>query len=104
MIFAARTLLPLIVLIALPAAARPPLVESAELTLATPATQAEFIIDGALWTCHDTTCRAATVADMPAGRSCQRVVAITGAVTSFTWRGKVLSESQIAVCNTKAKT
>lgn len=103
MLFTARYILPLIALIALPAAARPPLVESAELTLAAPAAQAEVIIDGALWTCRDTACRAATVADMPATRSCQRVVAVTGAVTAFTWRGKALSEAQIAICNTKAK-
>ena len=103
MLFAARILLPLIALFALPAAARPPLVESAGLTLAVPATQAEFIIDGALWTCRDTACRAATVADMPALRSCQRVVAVTGAVTSFTWRGKALSAAQLTACNAKAK-
>jgi hypothetical protein len=103
MIVTTRILLPFIALIALPAAARPPLIESAELTLAMPATQAEFIIDGALWTCRDTACRAAAVADMPAARSCQRVVARTGAVTTFTWRGKALSANQIAVCNTKAK-
>jgi hypothetical protein len=103
MIFTTRALLPLIALIALPAAARPPLVESAELTLAAPATQADFIIDGALWTCRDTACGAAIVADMPALRSCQRVVVATGAVTSFKWRGKALSAAQLNACNAKAK-
>lgn len=103
MIVRTRALLPFLALIALPAAARPPLIGSAELTLAMLATQAEFIIDGALWTCRDTTCRSAAVADMPAARSCQRVVAVTGAVSAFIWRGKALSADQIAVCNTKAK-
>ena len=83
--------------------ARAPQVESAELTLSAPAAKAEYIIDGALWKCQETACRAAFVDDMPAFRSCKRVVTITGAVTSFTWRGKALTESEIAVCNTRAK-
>jgi len=90
-------------LLALPAEARAPLVESAELTLAAPTAKAEYIIDGALWKCLEAACRAAFVDDMPAFRSCKRVVAVTGAVTAFTWRGKALSESEIAVCNTKAR-
>ncbi|MDV6331888.1 CC_3452 family protein [Asticcacaulis sp. 201] len=83
--------------------ARAPQVQSAELTLSTPARQAEFIIDGAVWTCRDSACHASVVADMPAARSCQRVVSVTGAVTAFTWRGKTLSDAELATCNTRAK-
>ncbi|ESQ86056.1 hypothetical protein AEAC466_02390 [Asticcacaulis sp. AC466] len=86
-----------------PAGARAPQVQSAELTLSAPGRQAEFIIDGAVWTCHDNACHAAVVADMPAGRSCQRVVSVTGTVTAFTWRGKTLSDAELATCNTRAK-
>ena len=43
------------------------------------------------------------VDDMPAFRSCKRVVATTGAVTAFSWRGKALSSDEIAVCNTRAR-
>ncbi len=78
-------------------------VESADLTLAQPATQTSFIIDGASWSCSGTSCHAGFVDDMPAFRSCKRVVATTGAVTAFSWRGKALSSDEIAVCNTRAK-
>lgn len=77
--------------------------ESAELTLQQPATQNEYIIDGARWSCDGATCRSGFVDDMPALRSCKRVVAVTGAVTAFTWRGRALNEAEIAACNTKAK-
>ena len=77
--------------------------DGASLTLTAPARQADFIIDGAHWTCSDTTCQAAAVDDMPALRSCKRVVAITGAVTAFSWHGKALSDTDIAICNTKAR-
>ena len=78
-------------------------VESADLTLAQPATQTSYIIDGAAWSCSGTSCHAGFVDDMPAFRSCKRIVAVTGAVTAFTWRGKALSSYEIAVCNTRAK-
>ena len=77
--------------------------ESAELTLQQPAAQNEYIIDGARWACDGATCRSGFVDDMPALRSCKRVVAVTGAVTSFSWRGRALNEAELAVCNTKAK-
>ncbi len=77
--------------------------ESAELTLQQPAAQNEYIIDGARWNCDGATCRSGFVDDMPALRSCKRVVAVTGAVSAFSWRGRVLSEAELAVCNTKAK-
>lgn len=77
--------------------------ESAELTLQQPATQNEYIIDGARWSCDGAACQSGFVDDMPALRSCKRVVAVTGAVTAFNWRGRALTEAEIAVCNTKAK-
>ena len=77
-------------------------VDSADLTLAQPATQGEYIIDGADWRCSGTVCHSDFVADMPALRSCKRVVAVTGPVTAFSWRGKLLSPAEISVCNTRA--
>lgn len=78
-------------------------VDSADLTLKVPAEKASYIIDGAEWQCSGTECHAGFVDDMPAFRSCKRVVAVTGAVTRFSYRGKVLSDAEIAVCNTRAK-
>jgi len=86
---------------ALPAASAT--IESADLTLAQPASQGEYIIDGADWRCSGTICHSDFVDDMPALRSCKRVVAVTGAVTAFTWRGKTLSGAELSVCNTRAK-
>ena len=77
--------------------------DGASLKLVAPARQADFIVDGAHWTCSGTTCQAVAVDDMPALRSCKRVVAIIGAVTAFSWHGKALSDADIATCNTKAR-
>ncbi|EGF91320.1 hypothetical protein ABI_27350 [Asticcacaulis biprosthecium C19] len=84
-------------------AARQPASEGATLTLAAPAARAEYVIDGAAWSCTGADCKSNFVDDMPALRSCKRVVSETGAVTAFTWRGKILSDAEIAVCNTRAK-
>ncbi|ESQ88420.1 hypothetical protein ABAC460_15420 [Asticcacaulis sp. AC460] len=84
-------------------AARQPAAEGATLTLAGQAAKADYVIDGAAWTCAGADCKANFVDDMPALRSCKRVVAETGAVTAFTWRGKALSAAEIQVCNTRAK-
>ncbi len=78
--------------------------DSAELVLKAPAAKSSYIIDGAEWLCLGTTCHAAAVQDMPAVRSCQRVVAVLGAVDSFTWCGKALSAEELAKCNARAKT
>ena len=77
--------------------------EGAQLTLKSAATKSEAIIDGALWKCQDTTCKAASVSEMPTLRSCQVVVRQLGAVSQFTYRGISLTEAQLAQCNTKAK-
>lgn len=90
-------------LIVPPFASARQLATGAELTLGAPAVKAEFIIDGAVWTCDGAVCRSRFVDDMPALRSCKRVVAETGAVTAFTWRGKTLDAAQLAECNTRAK-
>ncbi len=76
--------------------------ESAELVLKVPAAQSSYIIDGAEWVCLGTACHAAVVADMPAVRSCQRIVAVLGAIDSFTWRGRVLTADELAACNMRA--
>lgn len=77
--------------------------DSAELTLQQPAARDEYIIDGATWTCEGTSCRSGFVDDMPALRSCKRVVSVTGAATSFSWRGKTLTDAELAICNTRSK-
>lgn len=79
-----------------------PATESADLVLKAPAAKSSYIIDGAEWVCLGTVCHAAVVADMPAVRSCQRVVAALGAADSFTWRGKALSAEDLAKCNLRA--
>ena len=84
------------------AGARPAAVESADLTLKTAAAKSSFIIDGSQWSCDGVTCHAAWVEDMPAVRSCQRVVSEIGAVASFTWRGKTLNAADLARCNASA--
>jgi hypothetical protein len=77
--------------------------DSAELVLKVPAAKSSYIIDGAEWVCMGTACHAAAVQDMPAVRSCQRVVAVLGAADSFTWRGKDLNAEELAKCNARAK-
>lgn len=77
--------------------------EGASLVLKAPPAKAELIHDGALWRCVDTTCKAAAVKGLPAGRSCRKVVAELGAVTAFTWRGQTLDAAAIEACNTAAK-
>jgi len=77
--------------------------EGAGLTLAAPAAKADYIIDGAHWVCGGTACQSSLVDGMPAMRSCKHVVAEIGAVTAFTWRGKTLSDAELAICNTAAR-
>ncbi len=77
--------------------------EGASLTLAAPAPKADYIIDGSHWVCSGTGCQAGAVDAMPAVRSCKHVAAAIGAVTAFTWRGKTLSDADLAVCNAAAR-
>jgi hypothetical protein len=75
----------------------------ASLVLKAPSAKAEFISDGVAWSCKDLTCEAASAPDLPVSMICARVVRITGAVESFTVKGKALTADQLATCNTKAK-
>ncbi len=84
-------------------AARQPAVDSADLTLVTPAGHPSYIIDGSEWTCSGAACHAAWVDDMPPLRSCQRVVSEIGAVTAFSYRGKSLSATDLGQCNARAR-
>lgn len=77
--------------------------ESGDVTLAAAPAKSEFIIDGAAWSCEGQTCHAPYVADMPAVRSCRRIVRETGAVTAFRYRGHDLTAAELADCNSKAK-
>ena len=77
--------------------------EGASLTLAKAAAKADYIIDGAHWTCSGTACQSGLVDGMPAMRSCKHVVAEVGAVTAFYWRGKRLSDAELSICNTAAR-
>ena len=85
------------------AGASPAAVESADLTLKTAAAKSSYIIDGSEWACDGATCHSAWVEDMPAVRSCQRVVSEIGAVDAFSWRGKALTADELARCNVRAK-
>ncbi len=80
-----------------------PTTTTADLTLATPAKASSYLIDEAYWECKGTTCHSSTTTDMPALRACKRVVAETGAVTAFAWRGETLNDAELALCNTRAK-
>ena len=86
-----------------PAAVTAQDIESGDMTLAKAPAKAEFIIDGADWQCVDIICHAAWVDDMPPLRSCRRIVAETGPVAAFSWRGKALGPDQLAQCNAAAK-
>lgn len=57
------------------------------------------IIDGATWRCDGASCTASGGSSQPATRACRRVVARFGAVSSFSYKGDVLSAEQIAACN-----
>ena len=80
-----------------------PEIDGADLTLAAPAKHADYIIDGAYWTCHDTQCHSASVADMPVLYQCMHLVEQTGAATALTYRGRVLNDDELAKCNTRAR-
>lgn len=57
------------------------------------------IIDGASWRCEGASCTASGGSNQPATRACRRVVARFGPVSSFSYKGVVLSAEQIAACN-----
>ncbi|MDQ3124556.1 MAG: hypothetical protein M3Q74_03005 [Pseudomonadota bacterium] len=83
---------------AAPAFAQAP-TTSAVLADAARAPAARTIIDGASWACAGASCTASGGANQPAARACRRVVARFGQVSSFSYKGVVLSAEQIAACN-----
>jgi hypothetical protein len=83
---------------AAPASAQTP-VTSAVLADAARAPASRTIIDGASWSCDGATCTATGGTNQPATRACRRVVARFGPVTSFSYKGVVLSAQQLAACN-----
>ncbi|WP_292064072.1 CC_3452 family protein [Brevundimonas sp. UBA7664] len=72
---------------------------SAVLADAARAPASRTIIDGATWRCDGASCTATGGTSQPATRACRRVVARFGAVSSFSYKGDVLSAEQIAACN-----
>ena len=86
-------------LMAAPAFAQTPSATSAVLADAARAPARSTIIDGATWRCDGASCTATGGSSQPATRACRRVVARFGAVSSFSYKGDVLSAEQIAACN-----
>ena len=64
--------------------------------------QAPVLIDGVNWRCDaNNLCTGSGGQAQPATRACRRVVARIGvALASFTYQGVVLSDEQLAACNT----
>ncbi|MGV8928804.1 MAG: CC_3452 family protein [Brevundimonas sp.] len=83
---------------AAPAFAQTP-ATSAVLADATRAPAGATIIDGASWRCDGASCTATGGSSQPVTRACRRVVARFGAVSSFSYKGVILSDEQIAACN-----
>ncbi len=86
--------------VAAPAFAQTPApATSAVLADAARAPASRTIIDGASWACAGASCTASGGANQPAARACRRVVARFGPVSSFSYKGVVLSAEQLAACN-----
>jgi hypothetical protein len=69
------------------------------LTLSAPAAKDHIVFDGAVWRCKAEVCQASQVKSLPPLRSCKRLARELGPVTSFGYRGVVLSADQLAACN-----
>ncbi len=93
----------LFAVIAMSGAGHTPEIDGADLTLSTPAKHADYIVDGAYWTCRDTQCHSASVPDRPLVYQCMHIVEQTGAVTALTYRGQALSADDLAKCNSRAR-
>ena len=66
---------------------------------------ASVIIDGRVWSCTDTGCRATASAasdSQPATRECARAAGVLGPFTSYATGEHVLTSEQLARCNTRA--
>lgn len=82
-----------------------PVAASAAAVLATPGEARSEIFDGRNWTCGpDGVCVARGPGiSQPVGRECRRFVARFGVVTRYERDGAVLTEAQLAQCNTAAR-
>ena len=69
------------------------------LSLSTPTTQDHIVFDGAVWRCKADVCRSSQVKSLPPLRSCKRLARELGPITSFGYRGVVLSDADLAACN-----
>jgi hypothetical protein len=72
---------------------------------AAPAASMQTIIDGRLWRCFGTGCRAAATShatNQSAGRECRRVAAQLGELAHYRTGKRVLSAAELANCNTAA--
>lgn len=69
------------------------------LTLSEPTTRDHIVFDGAVWRCKADICRSTQVKSLPPLRSCKRLARELGTITSFGYRGEVLSETDLAACN-----
>ncbi|MDY7097084.1 MAG: hypothetical protein SXU28_03000 [Pseudomonadota bacterium] len=67
-------------------------------TLAAPAEDDRAVAGGVAWNCRDTTCVAAKGTARPM-RICRGLAREFGEITSFTAKGKALSEEKLAKCN-----
>lgn len=66
--------------------------------LAAPAPEARSIIDGMVWYCESTTCRATKSNSRPIN-VCKRLVKDMGEVTAFTVKGEAIADEKLAKCN-----
>ncbi len=69
------------------------------LTLSAPTTRDHIVFDGAVWRCKADVCRSTQVKSLPPLRSCKRLARELGTITSFGYRGEVLSEADLVACN-----
>lgn len=66
--------------------------------LAAPAAEARSIIDGMVWYCEGTTCRATKSNSRPIN-VCKRLSKDMGEVTAFTVKGAAITDEELAKCN-----
>jgi hypothetical protein len=84
-------------------AARADSARTAEAVLATAATQqTQTVIDGRLWRCFGTGCRAQAASNptsQPVARECRRVAAKLGELSHYRSGKRTLTTAEIAACN-----
>ena len=73
--------------------------------VAAPSQATEVVVDGRLWRCFGTGCRAqatATPISQSIGRECRRVAAQLGEIAHYRSGKRALSSAEIATCNVGA--